>query len=174
MSSNQRRIPEQTRAKATCDAILTAAAHVLEVGGETAFTTNRVADRAGVSIGSLYQYYPNKESILVALAERSELDLPRRDELDECARNERVRPAPPERRPRPGRQAAGPGGRPAPPVPARPPPASRAPGTLDASAYAGCCCGSWYYQGRSRCCSVRTTSSRFSGMPAECVFLSFP
>lgn len=71
----QRRNPEQSRAKVTCDAILTAAAQVLERGGDAAFTTNRIAERAGVSIGSVYQYFANKDDILVALAEREEATL---------------------------------------------------------------------------------------------------
>lgn len=72
MTEKQRRTPEQGRAKVTCDAILTAAAHVLEQEDPSAFTTNRIAEKAGVSIGSLYQYYRNKEDVLVGLAEREE------------------------------------------------------------------------------------------------------
>jgi len=68
-------MPRQARAKATYSAILTAAAHILERGGARAFTTNRVAEKAGVSIGSLYQYFPNKESILVAVAEQAENEI---------------------------------------------------------------------------------------------------
>jgi AcrR family transcriptional regulator len=49
------------------EAILQAAAHVFERYGYAAGTTNRIAVRAGVSIGSLYQYFPNKDAILVAL-----------------------------------------------------------------------------------------------------------
>ncbi|HUB85046.1 MAG TPA: TetR/AcrR family transcriptional regulator [Rhizomicrobium sp.] len=52
------------------DAILLAAAQILERGGETGFDTNRIAARAGVSIGTLYQYFSGKQAILVALAER--------------------------------------------------------------------------------------------------------
>jgi len=69
---NQRRKPNQQRAKFTHDTILSAAAQVLEYEGEASFTTNRVAEKAGVSIGSLYQYFQHKESILIALAEREE------------------------------------------------------------------------------------------------------
>ena len=68
----QRRRPKQARAVSTYEAILIAAAHILDRHGEAAFTTNKVADRAGVSIGSLYQYFKNKQDILVALAEREE------------------------------------------------------------------------------------------------------
>lgn len=53
------------------DAVLTAAAHILEDHGLAGFNTNAVAVRAGVSIGSLYQYFPSKDAILVALMEQS-------------------------------------------------------------------------------------------------------
>lgn len=66
----KRRIPRQARAAGTVDAILEAAAQVLEAGGLAAFTTNSVAERAGVSIGTLYQYFADKNALLRALAER--------------------------------------------------------------------------------------------------------
>jgi AcrR family transcriptional regulator len=53
------------------DAILEAAARVFAEQGFSAGTTNRIAERAGVSVGSLYEYFPNKDSILVALVERT-------------------------------------------------------------------------------------------------------
>jgi len=65
-----RKTPLQARSKATVDAILAAAAQVLKRKGYAAATTDRIAERAGVSVGSLYQYFPNKDAILVALAER--------------------------------------------------------------------------------------------------------
>lgn len=65
-----RKAPLQARSKATVDAILSAAAQVLKRKGYAAATTDRIAERAGVSVGSLYQYFPNKDAILVALAER--------------------------------------------------------------------------------------------------------
>jgi AcrR family transcriptional regulator len=65
-----RKKPVQARSKATVDAILAAAAQVLKRKGYAATTTDRIAERAGVSVGSLYQYFPNKDAILVALAER--------------------------------------------------------------------------------------------------------
>lgn len=62
-----RKTPRQSRSRATCEAILQAAAHILERGGGEALNTNQIADLAGVSIGSLYQYYPTKEAILAEL-----------------------------------------------------------------------------------------------------------
>lgn len=62
-----RKQPKQVRAELTRQRILTAAAHVFAGHGYAAGTTNRIAERAGVSIGSLYQYYPNKDTILVEL-----------------------------------------------------------------------------------------------------------
>jgi AcrR family transcriptional regulator len=66
----KRRIPRQARAEETVSAILEGAAQVLEAGGLAGFTTNAVAERAGVSIGTLYQYFSNKAGLLHALAER--------------------------------------------------------------------------------------------------------
>src|SRR4051794_2622813 len=59
-----RRMPRQPRARLTRDAIIEAAAHLLATRGWDASTTNHIAERAGVSIGSLYKYFPNKPSIL--------------------------------------------------------------------------------------------------------------
>jgi len=65
-----RKNPKQDRSRATVDAILEATARVLaEVGYERA-STNRIARVAGVSIGSLYQYFPGKEALVAALVER--------------------------------------------------------------------------------------------------------
>jgi AcrR family transcriptional regulator len=65
-----RKLPEQDRSRATVDMIVAAAARVLVKNGYDAFTTNRVAEKAGVSIGSLYQYFPNKEALLSELMRR--------------------------------------------------------------------------------------------------------
>ena len=62
--------PRQRRSRATVEAVLAAAAQVFEAHGYAAGTTNRIAERAGVSIGTLYQYFPNKEALAVALLER--------------------------------------------------------------------------------------------------------
>lgn len=64
-----RKLPKQERSQATVEAILTATTRILSEEGYDHFTTNRVAELAGVSIGSLYQYFPNKEALIVALAE---------------------------------------------------------------------------------------------------------
>jgi AcrR family transcriptional regulator len=52
------------------DTILVAAAQVFESHGYASGTTNRIAEKAGVSIGTLYQYFPSKEAIAVALLEQ--------------------------------------------------------------------------------------------------------
>jgi AcrR family transcriptional regulator len=57
-----RKLPQQDRSKVTVDAILTATAHILTQEGYDRTTTNRIAELAGVSIGSLYQYFPSKEA----------------------------------------------------------------------------------------------------------------
>lgn len=64
-----RRRPAQARSRDTVQAILEAAAQIFERHGYAAGTTNRIATRAGVSVGSLYQYFPNKDAILVALTD---------------------------------------------------------------------------------------------------------
>jgi AcrR family transcriptional regulator len=65
-----RKQPTQLRAVETVACILEAAAQVLEAGGRAGFNTNAVAERAGVSIGSLYQYFPGKDALLIALMRR--------------------------------------------------------------------------------------------------------
>jgi AcrR family transcriptional regulator len=61
-------MPRQARAAQTVASIVEAAAQILEKGGLAAFTTNAVAERAGVSIGTLYQYFADKNALLMALA----------------------------------------------------------------------------------------------------------
>ena len=65
-----RKRPIQARARQTVEAVLEAAAQVFEAQGYARGTTNRIAERAGVSVGSLYQYFPNKDAILVALLQQ--------------------------------------------------------------------------------------------------------
>jgi AcrR family transcriptional regulator len=70
-----RKSPLQARSAHTVDAILEAAARILETRGLVACTTNAVAERAGVSIGSLYQYFPNRDALTAALIDRETLQL---------------------------------------------------------------------------------------------------
>jgi AcrR family transcriptional regulator len=69
-SGIQRRKPRQARSRATWEAIVEAAAQILERDSAEGFTTGSVAERAGVSIGTLYQYFPDKQAILAAAAKR--------------------------------------------------------------------------------------------------------
>lgn len=64
---SQRKRPKQTRSNELVAVVLEAAAQVLAREGAQRFTTARVAERAGVSVGSLYQYFPNKAAILFRL-----------------------------------------------------------------------------------------------------------
>lgn len=93
---SKRKAPSQDRSKATVDAITRAAARILSREGYDAASTNRIAAEAGVSVGSLYQYFPNKESIVAALIEahaeetfevfRSELGRVASTDLESAAR----------------------------------------------------------------------------------------
>jgi AcrR family transcriptional regulator len=69
-SLHPRKQPVQPRAMETYAWMLEAAAQILESQGIGAFNTNLVAERAGVSIGSLYQYFPGKDALLIALMRR--------------------------------------------------------------------------------------------------------
>ena len=65
-----RKLPRQARAHATVDAILEATVQILDQDGLDAATTTRIAEVAGVSVGSLYQYFSHRDAILHALQER--------------------------------------------------------------------------------------------------------
>jgi AcrR family transcriptional regulator len=65
-----RKSPVQERSSATVEAILQATIQVLLKEGKERLTTTRVAARAGVSVGTLYQYFPNKKSLLQAVLRR--------------------------------------------------------------------------------------------------------
>src|SRR5277367_2426960 len=67
-----RKAPGQVRSQETVDVILEASARILESDGLRGFNTNAIAAKAGVSVGSLYQYFPNKDSIVLALIESFE------------------------------------------------------------------------------------------------------
>jgi AcrR family transcriptional regulator len=66
----KRRTPRQARAVDTVEAIFEATARILQNEGRAGLNTNRVAALAGVSIGTLYSYFPDKEAILLAMARR--------------------------------------------------------------------------------------------------------
>ncbi len=65
-----RKKPRQARSQATVDAIFEATIQVLLKDGLPRLTTIRVAERAGASVGTLYQYYPHKEALLFAVLQR--------------------------------------------------------------------------------------------------------
>lgn len=64
-----RKMPVQSRANVTVQAIFEGSIQVLQREGYSRLTTTRVAERAGVSVGTLYQYFPNKQALLAAVLE---------------------------------------------------------------------------------------------------------
>lgn len=66
-----RKLPRQARSRATFNAIVDACGQMLALNPYDALTTNCISERAGVSIGTLYEYFPNRESIVAALVESS-------------------------------------------------------------------------------------------------------
>lgn len=69
------KIPRQPRSIEMVHCILNAGMEIIHESGLHGMTTNRVAERAGISIGSLYQYFANRESILAGIIERSLIDI---------------------------------------------------------------------------------------------------
>lgn len=69
-SDSMRKLPTQERAQRTIETIFQATAQIVEMEGEGGLTTNKVAKKAGFSIGTLYQYFPSKEAILLAMINR--------------------------------------------------------------------------------------------------------
>ena len=65
-----RKTPRQARSEATVDAIFEATIQVLLAEGASRLTTTRVSERAGVSVGTMYQYFPNKQALLFAVLKR--------------------------------------------------------------------------------------------------------
>ncbi|MFL5784041.1 MAG: TetR/AcrR family transcriptional regulator [Bacteriovoracaceae bacterium] len=65
-----RKEPNQERSRETVENIVTATTHILEKDGFEKISTNRIAEKAGVSIGSLYQYFPTKDAIFSFMMER--------------------------------------------------------------------------------------------------------
>jgi AcrR family transcriptional regulator len=72
-----RKTASQERSRATVDALIEATARILVREGYDRTSTNRIALMAGVSIGSLYQYFPSKEALVAAVVERHRQDLSR-------------------------------------------------------------------------------------------------
>ena len=71
MTAVARKRPRQRRSRAAVEAIVEAAARILETEGPGGFNTNAVARVAGVSVGSLYQYFPNKQALVAELSRRN-------------------------------------------------------------------------------------------------------
>jgi AcrR family transcriptional regulator len=67
LATEPRRLPRQSRSKATVDALIEATAHILVRDGYDKANVNVIAERAGCSIGSLYQYFPTKEALVAAV-----------------------------------------------------------------------------------------------------------
>jgi AcrR family transcriptional regulator len=75
--TSARKIASQERSRTTVDALIEATARILVRDGFDKASTNRIAREAGVSIGSLYQYYPSKEALVGAVIDRHNQDLMR-------------------------------------------------------------------------------------------------
>ena len=67
-----KKIPKQARSRAMFEALIEATARILRTEGAEAVSTNRVAQVAGVSVGSLYQYFPGRDALMYAVLERQE------------------------------------------------------------------------------------------------------
>ena len=72
-----RKHASQERSRATVDALIEATARILVKEGFDSASTNRIAEQAGVSVGSLYQYFPGKEALVAAVIARHRKDLMR-------------------------------------------------------------------------------------------------
>ena len=85
--TNPRKQPSQERSRATVDALVEATARILVRESFDKASTNHIAEKAGVSVGSLYQYFPGKEALVAAVMERHNKDLMQvvRDTLTEVA-----------------------------------------------------------------------------------------
>ena len=73
--TSPRKLASQDRSRATVDALVEATARILVKDGFDKASTNRIAEAAGVSVGSLYQYFPGKEALVAAVMERHQRDL---------------------------------------------------------------------------------------------------
>lgn len=70
-----RKVASQERSRATVDALVEATARILVKEGFDKASTNRIAEVAGVSVGSLYQYFPSKEALVAAVVERHQQEI---------------------------------------------------------------------------------------------------
>src|ERR1700735_4266843 len=70
LQTSPRKLASQERSRSTVDALLEATTRVLIREGYDKASTNRIAEVAGVSVGSLYQYFPSKEALVAAVIER--------------------------------------------------------------------------------------------------------
>ncbi len=70
-----RKVASQERSRATVDALVEATARILVKEGFDKASTNRIAEVAGVSVGSLYQYFPSKEALVAAVIERHQQEI---------------------------------------------------------------------------------------------------
>jgi AcrR family transcriptional regulator len=87
LQTNPRKVASQERSRSTVHALLEATARVLTKEGYDRASTNRIAEVAGVSIGSLYQYFPSKEALVAAVIDRHT------QEVSEVTRNALVKVA---------------------------------------------------------------------------------
>lgn len=90
-SLKARKRPQQARATATLDAIFEATIQLLVKDGYPMLTTTRVAERAGVSVGTMYQYFPHKQALIYAVNERYLEILA--EKIEHTCREARGRPA---------------------------------------------------------------------------------
>jgi AcrR family transcriptional regulator len=79
--TNPRKHASQERSRATVDALIEATARILVKEGFDCASTNRIAEQAGVSVGSLYQYFPGKDALVAAVIDRH------REQIRQVARN---------------------------------------------------------------------------------------
>src|SRR4051794_1089230 len=85
---SMRKLPAQQRSEQTIETIFEATAQILDKdgdGGGVGLSTNTIAERAGFSIGTLYQYFPNKDAILLAMVEREKRRILEKVEAALCA-----------------------------------------------------------------------------------------
>ena len=75
LATKPRKDASQERSRATVDALVEATARILVRDGFDNASTNRIAEVAGVSVGSLYQYFPSKEALVAAVIERHQREI---------------------------------------------------------------------------------------------------